>query len=79
MTPKRPARIKQMDIIAGNIAGLMIRQRMDAESLAGAMATTERTIRKRLSEPQTLTGEELEKICVVFNVTMEQLSRDICT
>ena len=71
-TPENP-----MDILAGNVAALLQRKRIDAEELAQLLGyQASRTIRNRLKDPETFTGADLNLICRFFGITLEQLAHD---
>jgi len=68
---------KPMDIVAGNIAHLMQRKHMPAEDLSKALGYSQvRTLSNRMKDPSLFTGADLNHICLIFGITMEQLSRD---
>lgn len=66
-----------MDIVAGNIAHLMQRKHMSNEELSKVLGYNQvRTLENRMKDPARFTGADLNHICIIFGVTMEQLSHD---
>lgn len=66
-----------MDIVAGNIASLMQRNRVSEFSLGLVLGfSDERPFKDRMNDPSKFTGNDLNHICSVFGVTIEQLAHD---
>ncbi len=66
-----------MDIVAGNIAGLMQRRRITPLEICKLLGYAQtRTWNTRMSDPSSFTGADLNMICSFFGVTLEQLAHD---
>lgn len=66
-----------MDIVAGNIAGLMQRRRITPLEICKLLGYAQtRTWNTRMSDPTSFTGADLNMICSFFGVTLEQLAHD---
>lgn len=74
--PNKPQET-QMDIVAGNIAGLMQRKRITPEEMCQILGYSQvRTLYARLEDTSTFTGADLNHVCMFFGVTLEQLAHD---
>lgn len=66
-----------MDIVAGNIAGLMQRRKVTPLEMCQILGySQERTLKARLTDTAQFTGADLNHICHFFGVTLEQLAHD---
>lgn len=67
----------QMDIVAGNIAGLMQRKRITPMEMCQILGYSQaRTLYARMKNPSLFTGDDLNHVCIFFGVTLEQLAHD---
>lgn len=66
-----------MDIVAGNIAGMMQRQKITDLQLAQLLGYQQaRTIQSKMRDTTLFTGADLNHLCHFFGVTLEQLAHD---
>lgn len=74
--PNKPQET-QMDIVAGNIAGLMQRRRITPVEMCQVLGYAQvRTLTARLEDTSLFTGADLNHVCMFFGVTLEQLAHD---
>lgn len=67
----------QMDIVAGNIAGLMQRKHITPDEICQVLGYAQvRTLTTRLEDTSLFTGADLNHLCIFFGVTLEQLAHD---
>ncbi len=75
--PTNKARETPMDIVAGNVAGLIQRHHMNLADVGQVLGYAgDRTMQTRLKDPASFTGSDLNHICQLFGVTLEQLAHD---
>lgn len=80
--PRKPNKPKEtpMDIVAGNIAGLMQRQKVTLCEMGRMLGyADERSMKARMANTTLFTGADLNHICHYFGVTLEQLSHDVAS
>lgn len=74
--PNKPQET-QMDIVAGNIAGLMQRRRITPVEMCQVLGYAQvRTLQSRLEDTSLFTGADLNHVCMFFGVTLERLAHD---
>ena len=74
--PNKPKEMP-MDIVAGNIAGLMQRKHITPMEMCQVLGYAQvRTLTARLENTSLFTGADLNHLCIFFGVTLEQLAHD---
>ena len=74
--PNKPTETP-MDIVAGNVAGLMQRWKVTPLEMCQVLGYAQvRTLNARMDDSSLFTGADLNHICHFFGVTLEQLAHD---